>query len=659
MQLSERSQKILMQLLSDDAKKSYDELADEFSVSERAIRYDLEEIDAFLISKNLPPLARQTKVEVFLESEDSKLDKLKELTSELDKSFDYYLPKKRQHLIFIEILLSQDIVDIHTLMNRCEVSRSSIVGDIRQLRKLLKDEDITIEYTSAQGYYFSGDEKHIRKTGMKIISLNARDLNLSDQKLAEEYLDDTDHTFVSVLEQFVSGVEADVNKAYSDISFNYILKGLIIAVSRVKSGCLLASYLNGKALSPEYKSIDDHVHLLEEECRVEFSQAEKKALEQLFLESSLIKAESIIDDNWIDLNLFIIAFLNELSRILNLPLNQSEDLFDALVLHLGPAINRAKNESPLKNEIIDYIRTQYEEVFEIVKKVLNDLGSTQGLVFTADEIGFVTIHIASYIEKEALTNKNKTILLVCNYGVGTAKLLETMLLKYFDFDIKGTLSVRELNQSWIDAEEVDYIVSTLPIREMYSVPILVVSPLLTEKDKQNLTAIEEAEQTKSTITMSIERSAKPIMLKDLLVEETIQLGVHAEDWKDAVKLGGGLLEEAGKIEDTYTKAMVSSVEELGPYIVIAPGIAMPHASSKDGVHEVGLSLMTLREPVNFGHPDNDPVDIVICLAATDHTSHLNALKDLMGFLNDKTFIDLLKTGNKDDILSEINRKESV
>lgn len=659
MNLSERSKKIVMRLLSENQVSSYSELSEEFNVSERAIRYDLDEIDSFLMAKQLPPLTRQTKIEVSLDKVNTKLDKLRELSKDFESSIDYYLPEKRQHLIYIAILLSQELVDINLLMSRFDVSRSSIVGDIRELRKSLKDEGVSIEYSSSRGYYLKGDEQTIRKVGLKILNNHQDDKQLSPENLVADYLPDLERTLASVIEQFISKVEEDVSKSYSDVSFQHIVTGLIVTICRTRLGCKLKKKSSDQFISPEFKSIDSHISILESECAVSFDQAEKKAIEQFFLGSSLLKGEAFVDNNWIDLNLFIIDLLDDLSRLMNLPLNQAEDLFTALALHLGPAINRVKNETPLKNEIIEYIQTQYSDVYTTVEMVLNDLGKQQQLHFTPDEIGFVTIHIASFIEKNAHSNKEKAILLVCNYGIGTTKLLETMLLKEFNFNIKGTLSVRELNQSRIDTEGVDYIVSTLPIKEVYSVPTLVVSPLLSKQDKNKLKSIEKNHDRLRYQTYSKEGRGDLIMLKDLLTDETIQLTVEADNWKDSVKKGGGLLEKAGKIEDTYTKAMISSVEELGPYIVIAPGIAMPHASSKDGVHEVGLSMMTLKEPVNFGHPDNDPVDIVICLAATDHNSHLNALKDLMAFLNDPSFIELLKNGTKEEIIQRINGEESA
>jgi mannitol/fructose-specific phosphotransferase system IIA component (Ntr-type) len=78
--------------------------------------------------------------------------------------------------------------------------------------------------------------------------------------------------------------------------------------------------------------------------------------------------------------------------------------------------------------------------------------------------------------------------------------------------------------------------------------------------------------------------------------------------------------------------MVRTVREMGPYMVLAPGLALAHARPEDGVREIGLSLITLQTPVAFGSRANDPVALVISFCAVDHTGHVALLKALATFL---------------------------
>ena len=68
--------------------------------------------------------------------------------------------------------------------------------------------------------------------------------------------------------------------------------------------------------------------------------------------------------------------------------------------------------------------------------------------------------------------------------------------------------------------------------------------------------------------------------------------------------------------------------------MIAPGIALAHGRPSEAVIEIGLSLVTLAEPMVFGNQANDPVRLVIGLCATDHGSHIDIMAELASFLGD-------------------------
>ncbi|MCP3422635.1 PTS sugar transporter subunit IIA [Nocardioides pinisoli] len=123
-------------------------------------------------------------------------------------------------------------------------------------------------------------------------------------------------------------------------------------------------------------------------------------------------------------------------------------------------------------------------------------------------------------------------------------------------------------------------------------------------------------------------------LSDLLTHETIALDETAEDWQDAIRVAGRLLESAGVTEPEYTQSMVDSVHENGPYIVLAPGFAFPHARPSEAVHRTGMSWVRLASPVEFGSRANDPVTLVVALAATDTSTHQQAMASLATVLTD-------------------------
>lgn len=117
-------------------------------------------------------------------------------------------------------------------------------------------------------------------------------------------------------------------------------------------------------------------------------------------------------------------------------------------------------------------------------------------------------------------------------------------------------------------------------------------------------------------------------LSDLVPGSAIRLDATATDWRDAIRLSGELLTDAGIAGPSYTRAMTEVVEEHGPYIVIAPGFALAHARPDESVASTGLSFLRLSEPVEFGHQSNDPVQLVMALASVDSKAHQKALASL-------------------------------
>ncbi|MDR3440022.1 PTS ascorbate transporter subunit IIA [Telmatospirillum sp.] len=106
------------------------------------------------------------------------------------------------------------------------------------------------------------------------------------------------------------------------------------------------------------------------------------------------------------------------------------------------------------------------------------------------------------------------------------------------------------------------------------------------------------------------------LIEHLLTTDAIRLKAKADDWKEAVRLGVDLLVAADSVEPRYFDAIIAMTESLGPWYLLAPGLAMPHARPEEGVKKDGFALVTLDRPVAFGSPDNDPIDILITLAAT-------------------------------------------
>lgn len=145
------------------------------------------------------------------------------------------------------------------------------------------------------------------------------------------------------------------------------------------------------------------------------------------------------------------------------------------------------------------------------------------------------------------------------------------------------------------------------------------------------------------------------MLGSALDSRSVSVGTEADDWRSAVEASGRLLVNSGAVEERYVRAMVRTVEELGAYAVIAPGVAIPHARPEDGAREVGLSLVVLAAPVEFGSRENDPVDLVFGFSTTDADAHVELLGSLADFIEEAGHLEALRRARTAEEVLEVVR----
>lgn len=151
------------------------------------------------------------------------------------------------------------------------------------------------------------------------------------------------------------------------------------------------------------------------------------------------------------------------------------------------------------------------------------------------------------------------------------------------------------------------------------------------------------------------KKERNMAFKESLIENnSILLKAKAANWEDAVKLGTDMLVASRAIEPSYHDAIIRCVKSMGPYIIIAPNLAMPHARPEDGVNRTAFALVTLQNPVYFDGED-EPVDVLVTLAGSTSDQHMEGLMEVTQILDDENS----ETGVDLDKLRRCNSKEDV
>ncbi|UXY10525.1 PTS ascorbate transporter subunit IIA [Kosakonia sp. ML.JS2a] len=146
-------------------------------------------------------------------------------------------------------------------------------------------------------------------------------------------------------------------------------------------------------------------------------------------------------------------------------------------------------------------------------------------------------------------------------------------------------------------------------------------------------------------------------LRDSLAQNhSVRVQAEASCWQEAVKIGVDLLVAADVVEPRYYQAILDGVERFGPYFVIAPGLAMPHGRPEEGVKKNGFALVVLKTPLPFNHEENDPVDILITLAAVDARTHQeDGIMQIVNLFEDEANFDRLRAcRSEQDVLDLID-----
>ena len=142
------------------------------------------------------------------------------------------------------------------------------------------------------------------------------------------------------------------------------------------------------------------------------------------------------------------------------------------------------------------------------------------------------------------------------------------------------------------------------------------------------------------------------MLKEFVQEKHCVFYDSASDWKDAIHKACEPIIADGTVELEYADEIVRCVEKYGPYIILIPGVAMPHSTEGGAlVHKTCISFMKLAKPVSFD--DQDPekyADLFFTIASENAEKHLEEMQQLAALLTDDAVVeDLHKVTSEADL----------
>ena len=646
-------------------------------VSQRSAYYSISKINDFLEMQGLPKLVNKRHEGILIDSLIK--DKLRDTVS--DSLSEMYVCTSQERIVLeILILISKkDYININYLEELFDVSRNTIVNDIKEIRKMLKVYNLALEYDNFAGYLVEGLEIRKRSVILYLISNYEYLIKIKSFGL---YTDEVVNDNLEILKI----LEKELNIKYVNTTLNYL--AILIGIVKINEfDPIILNEDDRKVIedSHEFKAVRKIVGDYLEESEYFYLALHLLGLRIQFAEDFELDENDYITE--------IVEFLiKEFSKITLIYFDDDDDLFNHLYTHMKQAMFRLKYGIIYQNELKEQILDSYPQVSQVTKTICHKLEKKIGYPIGEDDITFIAMHFGGYLKREERDIIQVKVLLVCLNGVATSKLLRKEL-EYLlgTLDIIDAVSIDDVGKY---KDDVDYIISTIPIKDRsIKKKTLQVNPILTDKDKANLISFMGlVNPTKNEVSVSekiikdiieyipadkvnevrkiilnrlsngnkkiiIETEGKKTyMLNDLIKKDKILFTKSVPTWEDAVWLSAKPLLDNQTIESRYCDKVISNVNELGPYICIAPNIAISHARPEDGANGLGMTILVLEEPAYFDKNQSRPARVVVTLAAPDNEQHLLALQQLSQLLMED--LDNLLAATSEEQVLELVKKYS-
>lgn len=631
MVLNKRRSLLVSLLLQRSGIQSTESLACELGVSRRTVRYDLDLLRDWLSDQGIR--LESHRGEGF--SLNGAPEALARAGTALEPSsaYDYELDTgQRQQLLLAEVLSRSGPVTVSALCDAVYSGRQTVLHDLDRVAAWLGQYGVSLERKTGVGVQAKGPETALRRAVFELLMesglsptaasaqpapLHRRILTLAfDQqtpRLQERLrvtlqgygFRMTDEAETSLLAHLsIAALRSEDRALEMDTEVVAALSATPeYAIARQLAGEVTAVY--GRTLPPNEVAYLT-MHLMGAKLRAGFGEDG---------EAAAVAAD----------------FLARAESVLGVELQTDEELLGALMIHLRPIFHRLRFGLVLRNPLLKEIKSQYPELFAVARICAGAIAEAAGHAVPEAEIGFLAMHLGAALERRKLQQPSRRrALVVCGSGIGTARFLAFLLsARVAELEIIGAASASDASTE-VERLRPDLIITTLPIN-LPGIPTVTINTLAREDDVERVRQAIRVRQTRDAGRTGDGLVPAPggRDLPACLTESHICLDRPCADWESAIRAAGDLLVQAGDVEPGYVDAMVAMVHHLGPYIVVAPGIAMPHAVPGGVVHRVCLSLVRLAEPIAFGHKQHDPVDLVFALGGLPDESHLTMLTQLM------------------------------
>lgn len=578
----------LFALLSENEYKTASSLSENLNLSSKTIRTLLKNLDQILRESGGYIESKNGYGYKLIINDLVKINKFKSLNQKK------YLPETSEERIqyLMEYLLhSKDYVKGEDLCEILFISKKTLASDLKEVERLMKEYNLTIDRKPYYGIKAVGREFDLR---LCIAEYTERKINFNltnDEKLDAELKE--------IAELIIESIDHK-NYKMSDVAFQNLIVHIHISVKRIQQKSYIPLELNnlndlvGKV---EIQIAKDCAVRIGKRFQIDFPKSEieyiavhlagKKMLD-LFKEG---KDNLVIDQ---EINSVVKEMVQVVYEAFKFDFRNDLELIMLLGQHLVPLKVRIRFDMKMKNPLLKDIKERFSLAYAMAVQASTVITQHYGKELEDDEIGYIALTLALALERQKTNIVKKNILLVCSSGKGSAQLLAYKLKEAFSeyIDKIEICDVRGVHK--FDFKDINYVFTTVPISAKVPVPIQEVQYFLESKDIKVMEKIFHSDKM-SSISEYYHKSLFMVDIQLKSKEEVLKhICNHIKKHKD--------------IPDNFYEAVLKrerlAKTEFGNLV------AMPHTNVAL-TKETFVCVCILKEPIKW---DEQMVQIVFLIS---------------------------------------------
>ena len=545
----------LLKLIENEKKLS--KIAELLNLTERSVRYKIDEINEEIGSKKIEIKKR----EFFSSLNKDDMDKLFE---NIESRNYIYSKKEREELIILYTLMKKDKFLLKEVAEKLGTSKSTIRNDLKNLKKILLDYNIKLLQDDKLKYYFAYSEEDYRY----FIAIYLYKYVSFDKKYDKIFFDDISYfrkvIYKEIKEEYMSEIESvskRIKKAeldFMDETLNILIILMVVSHKRERKNSNLnienseilekrQEYLQLKNFFSDYTNIN---LLFFTDYLFRISRDEKDVFVKF--------------KNWLDISIAIIKIVRMFEIESKVDLKNIDVFLDKIFYYIKPLIFRTKRKIKLKNSILKDVKDLYPTIFNFLKKNFYYLEEVINEKVSEEEIAY----LVPFFHKALQNNNklNKKGILVTTYKENIALFLKEDIETEFLIDIDKILTLKSFEQIEKDLDDYDYILTTFSVeddfvKEIKHTKIIELNPILTEKDIKKLenAGLKKNKKIKMTALLKvILENSSDVNVKKLInnLDEVFSEKIYNDIDKNKFSLGNFLKQE------NIFKVNLNSFEEI-------------------------------------------------------------------------------------------------